>query len=138
MYYSVINTMPYIHRCGSMDPQVAQLLALHCQPLLPSGSAELDVTHSVQVAALAGTGLLYMGSSQRHLVEVMLKEIGMSYVESFNFWIISSETFTFYNRFILVHLARISTRSRTRVCSRQRIIFSCSWLVTWHDNAWLW
>lgn len=59
-----------------MDPQVAQLLALHCQPLLPLGSAELDVTHSVQVAALLGTGLLYMGSAQRHLVEVMLKEIG--------------------------------------------------------------
>lgn len=63
-----------------MDPQVAQLLALHCQPLLPSGSAELDVTHSVQVAALAGTGLLYMGSAQRHLVEVMLKEIGKYYI----------------------------------------------------------
>ena len=59
---------------------MAQLLALHCQPLLPLGSAELDVTHSVQVAALLGTGLLYMGSAQRHLVEVMLKEIGMSYV----------------------------------------------------------
>ena len=59
---------------------MAQLLALHCQPLLPSGSAELDVTHSVQVAALLGTGLLYMGSAQRHLVEVMLKEIGMSYI----------------------------------------------------------
>ena len=73
--------MTYMHvilyRCGSMDPQVAQLLALHCQPLLPLGSAELDVTHSVQVAALLGTGLLYMGSAQRHLVEVMLKEIGM-------------------------------------------------------------
>ena len=67
-------------RCGSMDPQVAQLLALHCQPLLPSGSAELDVTHSVQVAALAGTGLLYMGSAQRHLVEVKLKEIGEYYI----------------------------------------------------------
>jgi len=65
-------------RCGSMDSQVAQLLALHCQPLLPPGSAELDVTHSVQVAALAGTGLLHMGSAQRHLVEVLLKEIGKS------------------------------------------------------------
>ena len=63
-----------------MVPQVAQLLALHCQPLLPSGSAELDVTHSVQVAALAGTGLLYMGSAHRHLVEVMLKEIGKYYI----------------------------------------------------------
>ena len=59
-----------------MDSQVAQLLALHCQPLLPPGSAELDVTHSVQIAALAGTGLLHMGSAQRHLVEVLLKEIG--------------------------------------------------------------
>ncbi|XP_065897309.1 anaphase-promoting complex subunit 1-like [Dysidea avara] len=63
-------------KCGSMDSQVAQLLALHCQPLLPPGSAELDITHSVQVAALASTGLLHMGSAQRHLVEVLLKEIG--------------------------------------------------------------
>lgn len=52
------------------------LLSIYFPPLLPHGSADLEVTHSIQTAALVGIGLLYLGSAHRHMVEVALRQIG--------------------------------------------------------------
>ena len=52
------------------------LLSIYFPPLLPHGSADLEVTHSIQTAALVGVGLLYLGSAHRHIVEVALRQIG--------------------------------------------------------------
>ena len=63
-------------RAGSMAVSIIRLLSIYFPPLLPHGSADLEVMHSVQTAALVGVGLLYLGSAQRHMVEMALRQIG--------------------------------------------------------------
>ena len=52
------------------------MLSVHIQALLPLGSAELDIPPLVQTAAVVGVGLVYEGSAHRHMVDVLLGEIG--------------------------------------------------------------
>ncbi|XP_052900348.1 anaphase-promoting complex subunit 1 [Anopheles moucheti] len=63
------------HR-GTGDLTTTRLLAIHVEALLPPTSVELDVTQNLQVAALLGVGLLYQGTAKRHMVEILLQEIG--------------------------------------------------------------
>ena len=63
-------------RAGSMADSLISLLSIYFPPLLPEGAADLEVSHSMQIAALMGVGLLYLGSAHRHMVEVALKQIG--------------------------------------------------------------
>ena len=63
-------------RAGSMADSLISLLSIYFPPLLPHGSADLEVAHSIQTAALVGVGLLYLGSAHRHMVEVALRQIG--------------------------------------------------------------
>ena len=53
-----------------------KILCIHISSLLPPTSTELDVPHSVQVAAILGTGLVYQKTAHRHVAEVLLGEIG--------------------------------------------------------------
>ncbi|KAJ2719890.1 Anaphase-promoting complex subunit 1, partial [Coemansia sp. Benny D115] len=63
------------HR-GSMDASVSKILSLHIPTLLPPGSSELMLlSHGTQAAAILGLGLLYMGSQNRRMSEVMLNEL---------------------------------------------------------------
>ena len=64
------------YRAGSMADYLISLLSIYFPPLLPHGSADLEVTHSIQTAAMVGVGLLYLGSAHRHIVEVALRQIG--------------------------------------------------------------
>lgn len=59
-----------------MDVNTTRLLSIHVAALLPPTSTELDVPHSVQVAAVLGVGLVYQQTAHRHMSEVMLAEIG--------------------------------------------------------------
>lgn len=59
-----------------MADSLISLLSIYLPPLLPHGAADLEVSHSMQIAALVGVGLLYLGSTHRHMVEMALKEIG--------------------------------------------------------------
>jgi len=59
-----------------MDITTTKLLSIHVAALLPPTSTELDVPHNVQVAAVLGVGLVYMGTAHRHIAEVLLAEIG--------------------------------------------------------------
>ena len=60
-----------------MDMSTTKMLSIHVSALLPPTSTELDVPHSVQVAAVLGIGLVYQGTAHRHIAEVLLAEIGL-------------------------------------------------------------
>ena len=59
-----------------MNLSTSSMLAIFFPPLLPPDSADMEVSMLMQTAAVAGLGLLYMESSNRFLVETLLKEIG--------------------------------------------------------------
>lgn len=61
---------------STMDTVAVKMLSIHVEALLPPTSTELDVPPVVQVAAVLGVGLLYLGSGQTHVAEVLLGEIG--------------------------------------------------------------
>uniref|UniRef100_A0A0P4WJL7 Uncharacterized protein n=1 Tax=Scylla olivacea TaxID=85551 RepID=A0A0P4WJL7_SCYOL len=61
---------------GTMDIQTTKLLSVHLECLLPPTSTELDVPHTVQVAAIIGVGLVYQDTAHRHIAEVLMQEIG--------------------------------------------------------------
>uniref|UniRef100_A0A182KCH8 Uncharacterized protein n=1 Tax=Anopheles christyi TaxID=43041 RepID=A0A182KCH8_9DIPT len=61
---------------GTADLNTTRLLAVHVEALLPPTAVELDISQNLQVAALFGVGLLYQGTAKRHMVEVLLQEIG--------------------------------------------------------------
>lgn len=63
-------------RRGTMDMTTTKMLSIHIDALLPPTSAELDLPHSAQVAAILGVGLVYQGTAQRRMAEVLLSEIG--------------------------------------------------------------
>ncbi|ORY08304.1 hypothetical protein K493DRAFT_29218 [Basidiobolus meristosporus CBS 931.73] len=62
--------------CGTMDTTVTKLLAIHIPPLLSPDSSDIHLSPLTQSASLLGMGLVYLGSSHRRMVEVMLKELG--------------------------------------------------------------
>ncbi|KAJ2557116.1 Anaphase-promoting complex subunit 1 [Coemansia sp. RSA 1933] len=63
------------HR-GTMDSSLSKILSLHIPNLLPSGSAEMMLlSYGTQAAAMLGLGLLFMGSQNRRMAEVMLHEL---------------------------------------------------------------
>jgi hypothetical protein len=61
---------------GSCDMAVSKMLCLHIPSLIPQHFSAIDVASTVQSAAIAGTGLLYLGSSHRMMTEFLLNEIG--------------------------------------------------------------
>eukprot|EP00794_Sanderia_malayensis_P020226 gene20226-22202_t len=63
-------------KCGTKDANTYKLLAVHVDALLPPTALEVNISHSAQVAAILGTGLLYLGTSERHLIKILLQEIG--------------------------------------------------------------
>ena len=63
-------------RAGSMSTSLVSLLTIYFPPLLPLGAADMEISHTMQAAAMMGVGLLYLGSGNRHMVQVMLREIG--------------------------------------------------------------
>lgn len=71
-------------KLGTMDMSITRLLSIHIPALLPPTSTELDVPHSVQVAAVVAIGLVYQGTGHRHNAEVLLAEIGQSVFKSYS------------------------------------------------------
>ena len=59
-----------------MSTSLVSLLAIYFPPLLPMGAADMEISHTIQTAAMVGVGLLYLASGNRRMVEVMLREIG--------------------------------------------------------------
>nr|XP_022911717.1 anaphase-promoting complex subunit 1 [Onthophagus taurus] len=61
---------------GTCDVNIARMLSIHSEALLPPTSMEMEVSHNSQIATLLGIGLLYQGTAHRHMTEVLLNEIG--------------------------------------------------------------
>ncbi|RMD41542.1 hypothetical protein DV735_g3571, partial [Chaetothyriales sp. CBS 134920] len=60
---------------GTQDQQITRLLSVHVTRLLPPGAAELNLSPLTQTTGIIGIGLLYHGSQNRRMTEVMLSEI---------------------------------------------------------------
>nr|CAB3234793.1 anaphase-promoting complex subunit 1-like [Phallusia mammillata] len=65
-------------KCGSCDLSTMRVLSVHISALLPATSTQLDIPYRVQTAAVSAVGFLYLGSAQRLVAEVMLREIDRS------------------------------------------------------------
>lgn len=74
--FIVATVSSFTFRLGTMDVTTTKMLSIHIDALLPPTSAELDLPHSAQVAAILGVGLVYQGTAQRRMAEVLLSEIG--------------------------------------------------------------
>ena len=61
---------------GTCDQAVSKMLCLHIPSLLPPSFATMEVAPPARTAAVAGIGLLYMGSGHRLMTEFLLGEIG--------------------------------------------------------------
>ena len=61
---------------GSCDVTIFKTLCVHIPSLLPTSFRSIDLSSSVQTAAVAGVGLLCQGTSHRLLTEFLLNEIG--------------------------------------------------------------
>ena len=60
----------------SCDIAVSKMLCLHIPSLIPNHFSAIDVASTVQAAAVTGTGLLFLQSSNRMITEFLLNEIG--------------------------------------------------------------
>ena len=60
---------------GSMDVPVARLLSVHATRMLPSGSANLNLSPLIQTTGIMALGLLYHNTQHRRMTEVMLSEL---------------------------------------------------------------
>ena len=59
----------------SMDQDITRMLSIHVRSLQPESSMELEISPNVQTAAILSVGMLYQGSANRHIVDVLLNEI---------------------------------------------------------------
>ena len=61
---------------GTQDETTTKLFSIHIPALLPPTAVPLELDHLVQTAAIAGLGLVYIGSAHRRMAEILLDEIG--------------------------------------------------------------
>ena len=61
---------------GTCDVTIQKTICVHIPSLLPTSFRSIDLSSSVQTAAVAGVGLLCQGSSHRLLTEFLLNEMG--------------------------------------------------------------
>ncbi|WOO83833.1 Negative regulator of mitosis [Vanrija pseudolonga] len=80
---------------GSCDPQVTRMVSLHAAALLPLGSMELNESPVVQSTALVSLGLIYVGSKNLHMAEVVLGEIARSEMPRVDGFTESREAYSF-------------------------------------------
>ena len=62
-------------KLGTADPPVSRTLCLHLPSLLAPSHWDLDVSPTLQAAALAGLGLLHCGTANRLITEFLLAEM---------------------------------------------------------------
>ncbi len=61
---------------GTTDTACSKMLCLHVPSLLPPHLSSMEIDSTVRCAAVAGLGLLYMGSGHRLMTEFLLNEVG--------------------------------------------------------------
>lgn len=60
---------------GTCHQALIKTLAIHVEALLPPTSMEIDIPQTLQVAGLLGIGLVYQGTSHRHMTEVCVNSL---------------------------------------------------------------
>jgi anaphase-promoting complex subunit 1 len=60
---------------STADPFISKTLCLHLPALLPPRHADIDISATVQAAALTGLGLLHCRSNHRLMIEFLLSEL---------------------------------------------------------------
>lgn len=60
---------------GTMDTLITRLLSVHVTRMLPPGAAELNISPLTQTSGIMGIGILYCGSQNRRMSEIMLSEM---------------------------------------------------------------
>ena len=65
-----------VSKRGTLDEGVFKMLYVHIPSLHPANYPDLEVSSAVQTAAVMGIGLLYQGSKNRRMAEMLLAEIG--------------------------------------------------------------
>lgn len=70
---------------GTMDSNVTRLLSIHIPALHPPASADLEVSPSVQIAALMGVGLIFQRTNHRGMIEMLIDQIGVPPSDDKNF-----------------------------------------------------
>ncbi|KAK9458367.1 hypothetical protein V1511DRAFT_514433 [Dipodascopsis uninucleata] len=60
---------------GTMNSKMTKVLSVHVVALLPAGSADLNISGPMQTAGIMGVGILYFGSRQRRMSEILINEI---------------------------------------------------------------
>ena len=48
-----------------MQRSISSILSIFLPPLLPFGAADMEISQTIQTAALTSMGLLYLGSGNR-------------------------------------------------------------------------
>ncbi|CAM9522331.1 unnamed protein product [Chrysoparadoxa australica] len=61
---------------GTSDTSCAKMLSLYLPSLLPPAFGDIEVSSVIQMAGIAGLGLVYQGTCNRLMTEHMLNEIG--------------------------------------------------------------
>ena len=64
------------NKIGSCDANILRTLCIHIPSLFPTSLRPVELCTSIQTAAIAGAGLLCIGSYHRVLTEFLLNEIG--------------------------------------------------------------
>lgn len=65
-------------KIGSADPLLSKTISLHMPALLPAQHGEIEISPSVQAAALVSLGLLHCASGHRLMTEFLLAELSRS------------------------------------------------------------
>ncbi|CAG8511711.1 11496_t:CDS:2, partial [Dentiscutata heterogama] len=60
---------------GTMNAEIMKFIAVHVTAMFPPKSTSLNVSPLIQTASILGCGLLYMGTCDRYMSQVMLSEI---------------------------------------------------------------
>ncbi|CAG8664779.1 1739_t:CDS:2, partial [Cetraspora pellucida] len=60
---------------GTMNAEIMKFIAVHVTAMFPPKSTSLNVSPLIQTASVLGCGLLYMGTCDRYMSQVMLSEI---------------------------------------------------------------
>ncbi len=77
-----------------------KLISLHLEAMMVPTTMELDISLTIQNAAVIALGLLYMGTRDGHVSKVLLDEIGqfhfvsdtMQHVYSFQYTLLSGKS----------------------------------------------
>ncbi len=71
-----LNSLIFEFSYKSMSLTLTSLLTIYIKSMLPQTLFEWEVPFGVQICGIMGLGLLYAGSGDRYISDILLAEIG--------------------------------------------------------------